>query len=142
MIVRHCFCGQPAIKQARLIGTAASRASGSHPAVYHDDFALSPLPEGHRFPMPKDHLLYCELQKRGWAARTFRPVAPDVETLSLVRHQTTLCRAWFPLSQAHQHGFVIVARWHPAARRKHARTSCADKGNKRQPLETMLTSLQ
>ena len=91
-------CSAPWSPTTRLPASHQSRGSlhdrealFPHPAVYHEDFALSPLPEGHRFPMPKDHLLYCELQKRGWAARTFRPVAPDVETLSLVRRQPLLC---------------------------------------------------
>ncbi len=106
MIIRHWFCCRPALKQVSLISTAASRARGWHPVVYHEDFALSPLPEGHRFPMPKDHLLYCELQKRGWAARTFRPVAPDVETLSLVRRRVLLCCVRFP--SAHQHSSVSI----------------------------------
>ena len=85
MIARHWLCGPPAFRQARSITAAASRAGASHAVVYHEDFALSPLPDGHRFPMPKDHLLYCELQRRGWVDRTFRPAAPDVDTLSLVR---------------------------------------------------------
>ncbi len=113
MIVRHWFCGRPALKQVRLVSTAASRAGGSHPVVYHEDFALSPLPEGHRFPMPKDHLLHCELEERGWTARTFRPVAADLETLSLVRRQILL--VGFPSSLVHQHSPVMAALWHPTA---------------------------
>ena len=67
------------------VRSSGSQAGSCHPVVYHEDFALSPLPDRHRFPMPKDHLLFCSLRERGWAARTFRPVPPDVDTLSLVR---------------------------------------------------------
>jgi hypothetical protein len=70
---------------SQLVRSSGSVAGSCHPVVYHDDFALDPLPDGHRFPLPKDHLLFCTLRERGWAAKTFRPVPPDVDTLSLVR---------------------------------------------------------
>ena len=69
---------------------AYGAAHGSHAVVYHPDFALSPLPDGHRFPMPKDQLLFQRLQQLGWADQTFRPVYPDVSTLSLVYNNPTL----------------------------------------------------
>jgi hypothetical protein len=55
----------------------------SHPVVYHPDFQISPLPDGHRFPMPKDHLLYTALQSNGLANMTFTPSYPDRDTLCL-----------------------------------------------------------
>eukprot|EP00873_Tetraselmis_striata_P022771 jgi/Tetstr1/443035/TSEL_031095.t1 len=56
-----------------------------HPVVYHPDFQISPLPDDHRFPMPKDHLLYLRLQALGMATEenTFAPSYPDEDTLAL-----------------------------------------------------------
>ncbi|KAK9804399.1 hypothetical protein WJX72_010951 [[Myrmecia] bisecta] len=48
---------------------------------------LSPLPEGHRFPMPKDALVYDRLVEVGLAKMTFQPRLPDADTLSLVHDQ-------------------------------------------------------
>lgn len=61
-------------------------AAFSHAVVYHEDFAINPLPQGHRFPMPKDALLYARLKGQGlaMATRTFRPTVPDIDTISLV----------------------------------------------------------
>ncbi|KAL4428051.1 hypothetical protein ABPG75_002140 [Micractinium tetrahymenae] len=55
----------------------------THPVVYHDDFTINPIPDGHRFPMPKDALLYARLRQLGLAGRTFRPEPPSADTLSL-----------------------------------------------------------
>lgn len=63
---------------------ASSAARTTHPVVYHDDFCLSPLPPGHRFPMPKDHLLYVSLKQTGLASNTFTPKYPDLDTICLV----------------------------------------------------------
>ena len=71
-------------RDARLLHDAVvARALRSHPVVYHPDFQISPLPEDHRFPMPKDHLLYLALQERGLAHATFTPSYPDADTLEL-----------------------------------------------------------
>ena len=43
-----------------------------HPIVYHPDFTINPIPDGHRFPMPKDALLYRALAAAG-APRVFEP---------------------------------------------------------------------
>lgn len=53
--------GAVAARRHRTISAAAAAAAAdaavvapqAHPVVYHPDFRLSPLPEGHRFPMPK-----------------------------------------------------------------------------------------
>jgi hypothetical protein len=77
---------------ARAIRTSSSSSSSSsnsaqpaanHPVVYHPDFQINPVPDGHRFPMPKDHLLYVALQQAGWADMTFTPTYPDASTLCL-----------------------------------------------------------
>lgn len=79
------------VHRSRSISAGRHRASlgtkaglPSHPVVYHEDFKLSPLPEGHRFPMPKDALLYQRLQQLGLAGATFMPTYPDAATLELV----------------------------------------------------------
>ncbi|KAF8065528.1 hypothetical protein HT031_003129 [Scenedesmus sp. PABB004] len=54
-----------------------------HAVVYHDDMRISPVPDGHRFPMPKDHLLYLALQAEGLAQLSFAPTPPDAATLGL-----------------------------------------------------------
>lgn len=59
----------------------------AHPVVYHPDFQLSPIPDNHRFPMPKDHLLYLRLQELGMASCTFTPMPPDTGTLCLVHSE-------------------------------------------------------
>lgn len=48
---------------------------------------INPVPEGHRFPMPKDALLFEKLQSLGLAANTFTPTHPDTDTLCLVRER-------------------------------------------------------
>lgn len=62
---------------------AATVPATTHPVVYHPDFTINPIPDGHRFPMPKDALLYQRLQQLGLAGRTFTPTYPDADTLSL-----------------------------------------------------------
>ncbi|GFH05661.1 hist_deacetyl domain-containing protein, partial [Haematococcus lacustris] len=61
---------------------ACSALSG-HPVVYHPDMQIQPVAEGHRFPMPKDHLLYLALCEEGLAGSTFTPAYPDRDTLLL-----------------------------------------------------------
>jgi len=63
--------------------SARSTTTTSHPVTYHPDFRINPIPDGHRFPMPKDHLLWERLQAGGLGVRTFTPAAPDVDTLCL-----------------------------------------------------------
>jgi len=41
-----------------LTTSAAAVHGAPHPVTYHPDFQIQPIDEGHRFPMPKDHLLY------------------------------------------------------------------------------------
>lgn len=55
------------------------------PIVYHPDY-VTPLPDQHRFPMPKFRLLYEYLQQRGIAqpAATFRPEPADPALLQQV----------------------------------------------------------
>lgn len=43
--------------------------------------------DGHRFPMPKDHLLHLALQAEGLAQLTFTPTYPDAATLCLVHDE-------------------------------------------------------
>jgi acetoin utilization deacetylase AcuC-like enzyme len=63
---------------------AVAAAALPHAVVYHEDFKINPIPDGHRFPMPKDALLYQRLVELGLATRTFTPVPPDPATLCLV----------------------------------------------------------
>lgn len=72
-------CSRPCATQA----LPQRPALKGHPVVYHPDFAINPIQEGHRFPMPKDHLLYLRLQQLGLAENTFTPQVPDVDTLAL-----------------------------------------------------------
>lgn len=66
-----------------LAASAASlRHADCHPITYHPDFRINPVPEGHRFPMPKDHLLYERLQAEGLAGRAFTPGPADEEVRS------------------------------------------------------------
>jgi hypothetical protein len=90
--------------QLRSRCAAAARAAPAalaHPVVYHPDFQLSPLPDGHRFPMPKDHLLYLRLQELGLAGRTFTPEPPDVGTLCLVKAGPHSRAGWGARAQLH-----------------------------------------
>lgn len=63
---------------------ASSQQNKSHCVVYSENFKLNPIPDGHRFPMPKDAALYHKLQSLGMAERTFYPGYPTKDTLSLV----------------------------------------------------------
>lgn len=54
-----------------------------HPVVFHKDFGLNTVPDGHRFPMQKDERLFNKLQELGWAKRTFTPRYPDLDTICL-----------------------------------------------------------
>src|SRR4028119_282526 len=55
------------------------------PIVYHPDY-IAPLPEGHRFPMPKFKKLYELLTKDGVAEKTqfYAPVRPPEDWIELV----------------------------------------------------------
>jgi acetoin utilization deacetylase AcuC-like enzyme len=73
--------------QSRPISTKSiSNSSAKHAVVYHEDFKINPIPSSHRFPMPKDALLYQRLIQLGitTADRTFTPQPPDIDTLCLV----------------------------------------------------------
>ncbi|KAI8469884.1 MAG: Arginase/deacetylase [Monoraphidium minutum] len=73
---RRCTCASaaPHVPAA----AAAAPAVQAHPVVYHPDFQISPLPDGHRFPMPKE---------LGLAGRTFTPTPPDIDTLCLAHDE-------------------------------------------------------
>lgn len=61
------------------------------PIVYHEGYVV-PLPEGHRFPMPKFgiiHDLLCEEGITTWDA-SFRPDLPDREAVALVHRKAYL----------------------------------------------------
>ena len=77
-----------------------ARAS-NHAVIYHNDFRINPIPSDHRFPMPKDALLYQRLKELGLAERTYTPHPPDIETLCLV-HDESYVRGFLAgtLSQA------------------------------------------
>ncbi|GBF88042.1 histone deacetylase [Raphidocelis subcapitata] len=82
--------GAPPPPLLRAVSGAAAAASPpalSHPVVYHPDMRISPIPDGHRFPMPKDALLYDRLVELGLAGRTFQPTPPDVDTLCLAHDE-------------------------------------------------------
>eukprot|EP00884_Botryococcus_braunii_P009579 jgi/Botrbrau1/18622/Bobra.0367s0059.3 len=68
----------------RAIHDVAQPPSVAHPVIYHPDFQLSPLPDDHRFPMPKDHLLYVRLKELGLANFTVTPAYPSPETIMMV----------------------------------------------------------
>lgn len=72
---------------SRAASLSSQAATHSHPVVYHPDFQISPIPEDHRFPMPKDHLLYLALQAEGLAQLTFTPTYPDAATICLVHDE-------------------------------------------------------
>jgi len=55
-----------------------------HAIVYHDDFSINPIQEDHRFPMPKDTLLYQALREQGMAKLVLTPSMPSVEDLCMV----------------------------------------------------------
>jgi len=67
------------VHRRRPSATAASSTAASpfpHPITFHPDFAINPIPDGHRFPMPKDALLHARLRAAG-AERVFRPAAAE-----------------------------------------------------------------
>jgi len=69
--------------QSRQIATkSTTNAIAKHAVVYHEDFKINPIPSKHRFPMPKDSLLYQRLCELG-VGRTFTPVPADFGTLCL-----------------------------------------------------------
>lgn len=72
------------LKHESRCNSTVTAALKGHPVVYHPDFQISPIPDTHRFPMPKDALLYKRLQEVGMAGSTFEPAYPDAETLQLV----------------------------------------------------------
>lgn len=69
-------------------GIQATGSTHQHAVVYHEDFRINPIPDGHRFPMPKDALLYERLCALGMANRTFTPQPPDIDTLCLVHDES------------------------------------------------------
>ena len=67
----------------------------SHLPIVHHDGYVSPMPDGHRFPMKKFHLVYDILKKDGVIradAQVFLPDKPSWSTLSLVHEQSYLER--------------------------------------------------
>lgn len=68
----------------RRVCQAMSLRDAGHAIVYHPCFSINPIPDAHRFPMPKDHLLWQRLVECGMAGRTFTPARPDPDTLCLV----------------------------------------------------------
>lgn len=68
-------------------GTAPNPSAGTNtvPIVYHPEY-VTPLPDGHRFPMPKFSKVYELLQAEGLAspANTYSPDAADAALLSCV----------------------------------------------------------
>jgi acetoin utilization deacetylase AcuC-like enzyme len=73
-------------KLSRWRSVAPTQALGAHKhaIVYSEDFTINPIPDNHRFPMPKDFLLFRRLQEQGLASRVFRPTHPDADTLCLI----------------------------------------------------------
>jgi hypothetical protein len=92
MVVIRVHIFRQAISRGRRSLTVL--ALHSHPVVYHEDFNINPIPEGHRFPMPKDALLYQRLVTLGLAANTFTPDYPDKEMLCLVRGRHSVFGCW------------------------------------------------
>ncbi|CAG9467753.1 unnamed protein product [Pedinophyceae sp. YPF-701] len=88
--VRAAQRGTAAPLRARAFASGAASApldipprGIDHPITYHPDFRVNPVPEGHRFPMPKDEMLYQRLVAEGLAGRTFTPRHADRDTLAL-----------------------------------------------------------
>jgi acetoin utilization deacetylase AcuC-like enzyme len=73
------------LESRQIVTQPVTNATAKHAVVYHEDFKINPIPSNHRFPMPKDALLYQRLVELGIATadRTFTPVPPDLETLCL-----------------------------------------------------------
>ncbi len=67
----------------------------SLPIIYHPDY-VTPLPDAHRFPMPKFRLLYELLLSDGVAdlQQFYAPQRPSQATIELVSY-TGFCRKLF-----------------------------------------------
>lgn len=103
--------------QARAASSAALLQPLSHPVTYHSDFTINPIPDGHRFPMPKDALLFARLQQLGLAGRTFTPTPPDADTLCLA-HDEQYVRQFLDGSISTQQMKQIGLPWSPALVRR------------------------
>ena len=110
------LCTRAAAKTLKTVCSSrhACRAAGTggHGVVYHSDFRIQPLPEGHRFPMPKDALLYQHLVSIGLAENTLTPTAPHADTLCLV-HQRSYVDAFLSGSIREEHMKRIGLPWSP-----------------------------
>lgn len=70
--------------QTRLMSYQGQK-NALHAIVYHEDFSINPIQQDHRFPMPKDTLLYNALMKeQGMAPIVLTPSVPSVEDICLV----------------------------------------------------------
>lgn len=60
------------------------------PIVYHPDFRINPIPSDHRFPMPKDALLFDRIStpSLNLPYKAFTPSYPDIADLELVHDPT------------------------------------------------------
>lgn len=76
-----------AINLRNFCRSISTRAAADHAVIYHPDFTINPIPDGHRFPMPKDALLHARLRELGLANRTFTPTPPDTDTLCLIHDE-------------------------------------------------------
>ena len=83
-----------------------------HAIVYHDDFSINPIQEGHRFPMPKDTLLYQALRKQGMANLVLTPSMPSVEDLCLV-HDPSYVRRFMDGTLSQNEMRKIGLPWSP-----------------------------
>lgn len=95
------FAPIPSLSTFRL---AATTRAASHAVIYHEDFRINPIPSNHRFPMPKDALLYERLRELGLAQSTYTPHPPDIDTICLA-HDEEYVRGFIEgtLSEAEMH---------------------------------------
>lgn len=89
----------------------------THPVVFHEDFAINPVPDGHRFPMPKDVLLHRRLTDLGLARRTFTPEYPQADTLRLA-HTPEYVEQFLSGSISQQAMRQIGLAWSPELRQR------------------------
>lgn len=89
----------------------------THPVVFHEDFAINPVPDGHRFPMPKDVLLHRRLTDLGLARRTFTPEYPQADTLCLA-HTPEYVEQFLSGSISQQAMRQIGLAWSPELRQR------------------------
>lgn len=83
-----------------------------HAIVYHDDFSINPIQQGHRFPMPKDALLYQALKEQGMAAFVLTPSLPSVDDICLV-HDASYVRRFIDGTLSEKEMRKIGLPWSP-----------------------------